>query len=241
MPLLRLAELEVLWAVRVAVHWVHRVHPLRACFRARSAYSSTDRPPRSCSSGSSFRARPPLQSSFASAPARSLSGTGPLPGFRPSSRHHRARPPAAGAPNSPLRSVLRCSQPLDGFLRAPASRACFIPQPPPGIVPRSGGSLPAQPRFLIESVVPPCRWQAPALRAFARRPRTARAGFEALLRAGPRAGDSVVSLLADRSPPRVRPPPGPLSRREPRLTQGHPLMESPPPNPHALLAPHARA
>jgi hypothetical protein len=38
-----------------------------------------------------------------------------LPGFRPSSRHHRRCPLGAGALRLPLRSVHRFSQPLDGL------------------------------------------------------------------------------------------------------------------------------
>jgi hypothetical protein len=40
-----------------------------------------------------------------------------LPGFRPSSRHHRKRPLVRELPIFPLRSVLRFSQPPDGLLR----------------------------------------------------------------------------------------------------------------------------
>jgi len=68
-------------------------------------------------SGSFPRVLDPLQSSFALTPARSLSGSGRLPGSPPSSRHHRVRPLDSRVPKSSIRSVRRCSQPLDGFLR----------------------------------------------------------------------------------------------------------------------------
>jgi len=43
--------------------------------------------------------------------------TNHLPGFWPSSRHHEIASTHAGHPMPPLRSALRFSQPLDGFLR----------------------------------------------------------------------------------------------------------------------------
>ena len=68
-----------------------------------------------------------------------------LPRFRPSSRHHRARPPAASDPHRPLRSVHRLSQPLDGLLRASASRVCFTPRATSRVPHRPGDSPSAQP------------------------------------------------------------------------------------------------
>jgi len=62
-----------------------------------------------------------------------------LPGFLPSWRHHARCPLIACALRRPLRSVLRLSQPLDGFLHLHALRACFIPLPRPGFL-RSGTS-----------------------------------------------------------------------------------------------------
>jgi len=135
-------------------------------------------------SGSFPRARDPLQSSFALTPAHSLSGSGCLPGSPPSSRHHRVRP---------LDS--RASQVLDTFRpqafstsrrlsRTPASRACFIPQPPPGTF-RSFRGLPSprSRRF-------PHRKRAAPLPLFAGRspeqvwsPRSGALDFEALIRA----------------------------------------------------------
>jgi hypothetical protein len=161
-------------------------------------------------SGSSLRVPDPLQSSFAPTPARSLSGSGGLPGFRPSSRHHRARPLDSRAPKSSIRSVRRCSQPLDGFLRAPAPQACFIPQPRPGNSARSGVTFSAQPPD-------PHRNRACPL-AVVRRPlaRTSLAatagalGFEALIRAELARDGSVVSLPDVHAPLRVSSPPGPL-------------------------------
>lgn len=103
----------------------------RTCFQARRV-DTHPTVPLSELSGSSPRARDPLQSSFALTPAHDPFGTRLLPGFHPSSRHHRVRPLASRVPKSSIRSVRRRSQPLDGFLRTPASRACYIPQPRPG-------------------------------------------------------------------------------------------------------------
>ena len=50
-----------------------------------------------------------------------------------------------GLSKSPLRAAHRFSQPLDGLLRAPASRAYCIPQPRPGFVLFRGVSLRAAP------------------------------------------------------------------------------------------------
>jgi hypothetical protein len=65
----------------------------------------------------------PLQSSFVRAPRRSpCDARLHLPvGFVPSSRHHsKAATIFRGASHAPLRSVLRLSQPLDGFFRSRA-------------------------------------------------------------------------------------------------------------------------
>jgi len=102
-----------------------------------------------------------------------------LPGFRPSSRHHARYPLIACALRRPLRSVLRFSQPLDGFLHLHAVRACFIPLPRTGFL-RSGTSPDpdwASARRRIHSPMPlvdprsPCGCHAnlPRLRGFSLR------------------------------------------------------------------------
>jgi len=63
----------------------------------------------------------------------SLSGRRVLPGSLPSSRRHHRCPRFARALPLPLRSVLRFSQPLDGFLHLSALRAYCIPLPRPGL------------------------------------------------------------------------------------------------------------
>jgi len=109
-----------------------------------------------------------------------------LPGSRPSSRSDRVRPLMSRVPKSSIRSVRRCSQPLDGFLRAPAPRACFIPQPRPGCFARSGASL------LRAAIVSSSERSAPLPlldSCSAGRILTATAddlGFEALIRSGAR-------------------------------------------------------
>jgi len=110
-----------------------------------------------------------------------------LQGSRPSSRLDRVRPLDSRVPKSSIRSVRRCSQPLDGFLRTPAPRACFIPQPHPGCFARSRACL------LPAAVVSSSERPAPLPLFDGRSPGrilTATAGalgFEAFLRAGARA------------------------------------------------------
>lgn len=133
-------------------------------------------------SGSFPRVLDPLQSSFALTPARSLSGSGRLPGSPPSSRHHRVRPLDSRVPKSSIRSVRRCSQPLDGFLRAPAPRACFIPQPHPGhSCSFRGLPSPRSHCFLIGSEFPPAVAHRP-LASTSLAATTGDLGFEAFIR-----------------------------------------------------------
>jgi len=134
----------------------------------------------SCSSSSSEFLRsllPPLPFR-----ARAL-----LPGSLPSSRHHRVRPLISRVPKSSIRSVRRCSQPHDGFLRtrlsglfhpAAASRALTLVQ---------GLPISAQRSCLVGTICPL------AVASASRSPGrilTATAGalgFEAFIRAGARA------------------------------------------------------
>jgi hypothetical protein len=141
----------VLYAKRLATHWVRRVvshgavsiSALSTCFV---------RPfPRDLLR---FRAHPlspsPLQSSFASTPRSSPFGASfTCLGSRPSSRHHPhaatfiATTPIAVASFRPQAfSASRRFAPRSGL------QAYFIPLPRPGSS-RSGASLPAQPPFLI--------------------------------------------------------------------------------------------
>jgi hypothetical protein len=135
-----------------------------------------------------------------SLPSSSLSGADRLPGSLPSSRRDRLRPLFSRVPKSSIRSVRRRSQPLDGFLRNPAPRACFIPQPRPGRFARSGGYL------LLAAVVPSSRRPAPVPLFDGRSPGrilTATAGalgFEALFRAGARARRSWQLAFLEGAP-----------------------------------------
>jgi len=110
----------------------------------------------------------------------------------------------------------------------PASRACFIPQPPPGTSARSGAYLlRAAAAFLIGSELPPCRCSPAALQnesgVHIRRPR-----LRGLDPRGARTfGWSVVSLPSGRSPLRVSLLQDLFSRRCSRLTQEHPLLKLP--------------
>jgi len=85
-----------------------------------------------------------------------LSGKHFLPGFRPSSRCHRRRPLAARVLRPALRSVLRFSQPLDGFRHLSVVRAYCIPPPRPGFV-RSGVCSRPTAALTRRQAVPPCR------------------------------------------------------------------------------------
>jgi len=134
-------------------------------------------------SGSCPRARDPLQSSFALTPARSLSGAGLLPGFRSSSRHHRVRPLARGHSKPSIRSVRRCSQPLDGFLRhrlcGPVSSRSRVQD-----ICSFRGSPSLRSRcFLIGSELPPCRCSPGRSPEQVWSPRSGALGFEAFVRA----------------------------------------------------------
>jgi len=78
------------------------------------------------------------------------------PGSRPSSRHHRSASTSAKVTKPSLRSVLRFSQPLDGFLRPPAVQAYSIPPPRPGLSPFRGFS-PRAAELPHREPIPPCR------------------------------------------------------------------------------------
>jgi hypothetical protein len=130
-----------------------------------------------------------------------------LPGFRPSSRYHRARPLDTEVPKLPLRSAHRLSQPLDGLLR-PQLR---------GLVPsrshvqgssRTGASPSVQRPSLVGKNCPHAVVRS-ALTAPERA--TATLGildFEAFFHTKKRLSGSVINLPFVRSPLRVPPPPG---------------------------------
>jgi len=132
----------------------------------------------------------------------------------------------AGVP-SPLRSVHRRSQPLDGFLRTRALQACFIPQPRPGpSLPFRGFFLRAADSLLQED-------RAPLPLACERSPNRSSAAtltrpdFEALLHTKRRFKGSIIKSCLRPLPSSGSSPPGsPFSRRVSRLTQDHPLMKS---------------
>ena len=129
-----------------------------------------------------------------------------LPGFRPSSRHHRKRPLVRESPSIPASfrpQVFSTSRRL-----APLStlRVYCAPQPRPGFSPSRGFSrstaVPTRRRS-----VPPCR-----CRPNTHRPKPAamleRLDFEALLREPMRSSGLGFSLPLGRSPLRVPPPSG---------------------------------
>ena len=170
--------------------------------------------------GSRFENTPPPQRPSDNTRSTPYDAEPYLPGFLPSSRHHRAHPLSARLP-APLRSARRLSQPLDGFLRARLR----------GLIPSRGhvqgflfrASPSAQQLFLIERALPPCRWVGAAAGC------SQRHGLHPRLRGLPPCGDAFVQLGDWPSLCRSRlqcPPPGlPLSRREPSYL-GHPLLAS---------------
>jgi len=149
-------------------------------FRVRHRFR-TNRPPSSFKAGFILSCLISSSEFLRRSSSPALSGRHVLPGFLPSTRRHRRCPLVAGARPLPLRSVLRFSQPLDGFLHLPALRACCIPQPRPGFH-RSGASpipqpsrlvagpcLPAVVVSLLTSASAGCHNEAPRLRGFAPR------------------------------------------------------------------------
>jgi hypothetical protein len=130
-----------------------------------------------------------------------------LRGFRPSSRHHRARPLHARVPRPSLRSVHELSQLLDGLRRAPASRACFIPQPRPGFV-RVQGLLPRFSQAFSSKVAAPMPFgRGPSPTNLGCQVQTRRLrGFDPQRGAFHRPG---FSRSDSRCPPHVLAPPGP--------------------------------
>jgi hypothetical protein len=147
-------------------------------------------------------------------------------GFVPSSRHQsKAATFVRRASHAPLRSVLRFSQPPDGFFR---SR-------PRGLIPsrchvqgylRSGASLPPQPPFLIGKSLPPCRCcfaaptHGPTFAGSPVSPRATPLGFEAFICVRPRSSSPVIHLAQGRSPLRIsRSSRFSLSQRQPPLSR----------------------
>lgn len=124
-----------------------------------------------------------------------------LPGSWPSSRPHRLASTHARVPKPPLRSVLRRSQPLDGFLRKLACRLVSsrsrVQDPS-----RSGASLSVQPPLLVAAIVAPLPLP-PHRSSVARWPRIRRPGFEACSTRRRVADREAVSSAIARSPLRV--------------------------------------
>jgi len=113
-----------------------------------------------------------------------------------------------GLPGSPLRSVLRFLQPLDG-LRRPRLRGLIASRCHVQGFHRSGGSPDPQPHRLVTGSCP----RAVVLRALTGKPAATLGGldFEALLRGPMRSSRQGVSLPRGRSPLRLSPPSGPGS------------------------------
>jgi len=126
------------------------------------------RSPGSYAPGSFFLIAAPLQSSFARLPPETFRNRGSLPGFRPSSRHHQARPHARGVPSPRFvpstgsLSLPTVSSALDSaglFHPAAASRARFLVQGllSPHVHPSSSEGASPMPLALAHS--PSFRWR----------------------------------------------------------------------------------
>jgi hypothetical protein len=170
--------------------------PRRSCFHPRRRLHRPTVPP-----GLSDRVHSLVSQTLFGVPSSALPaapfGRHVLPGFLPSSRHHRSASTCARAHPLSLRSVLRLSLPLDGFLRHPASRACCIPQPRPGFS-RPGVSPDPQPYRLVAGRCP----RAVVARALTGKPAATRVRLdsEAFIRGPMRSAGSVFSLARARSP-----------------------------------------
>ena len=102
----------------------------------------SNRPLERFASGSSSRVFVSLQSTFVPKPARCISTPSPTcQGSLPIRGFTGEHPLNAGVTMALRRSALRLSQPLDGLLHPPVSRAYFIPQPRSGFFPFRGFSL----------------------------------------------------------------------------------------------------
>jgi hypothetical protein len=124
-----------------------------------------------------------------------------------------------GTSQVPLRSVLGLSQPLDGFLRALASRACCIPRPRPGLAPVQGLHPHPQPDLPRREFRAPWPLLVPRLVDRSRPPARSDLGFEVLLRGRIRTAEAVRSL------PQVSCSSGPWAMPAmTRVTSGQPLL-----------------
>lgn len=120
--------------------------------------------------GSSFLGVPPPQSSFARfSRSASFDPSTPTQGFVPHRGITGTRPPGARFATTSLRSALRLSQPLDGLLRPPAWRACFIPHTTSRVV-AVQGLLSPRSRTLSSSAVAPLPFSSRALTGRSRLP-----------------------------------------------------------------------
>jgi len=226
---LRSARSEVLYANRFAAHWVHRASSASRLFQsAGERHSRSAVPPVRLKTELILPHATPLQSPFTQFPRRSsFDARLHLPlGFRPSSRHHSsAATIPRGTSHAPLRSVLRFSQPLDGFFR---SRACRL------ISSRSHVQGQTFVQGLLSRRSHPSSSEGassmPLLhrRSYTRsdfhrlvcRPRAMPLDFEASICAGPRSSSPVIRLAQSRSPLRIsRSSRSSLSRRRPPLSR----------------------
>jgi hypothetical protein len=189
---------------RARGYWVHRWAPRRACFHACTSAMLEDRYLRSC--GTILRPFSHLTDSPSeflqldrcprlSARATTYQGLCPLRDITP------VRLPVTGVPKSPIRSVLRRSQPPDGLFRSEAHKlvsSCNRVQGAPrsGVWPLCTATLPRR------EELPPCRW-CEARSPTNRLPQTTHLDFEAFLHT-----ESRITSSAVRPRPRTLPSSG---------------------------------
>jgi len=130
------------------------------CFQAAWSLSFANRP-LTLGPGSSVLFRPFFRVPSPSWLPSSFDSSVPAQGFGPLRDFTCVRPQFVRFPNPSLRSARRFSQPFDGLLRTLASWAYSIPLPRSGFLfPFRGLSPLAQPYFLVESLLPPCRFSS---------------------------------------------------------------------------------
>jgi hypothetical protein len=193
-------------ASRPAAHWFTAAGSSGLFPNPRSEHLSTDLP-------SNFEIRdqalfvPLLQSSFVPNTHPELLAPGPPAWVSALIATSPGASTLTRVPRPSLRSAHELSQLLGGFLHAPASRACFIPQPRPGFV-RVQGLLPRCSQAFSSKVVAPMPFQPEpsptnlGCQVRARRLRGLHPHRGAFRRPGFSRNDS-------RFPPHVPAPPGP--------------------------------
>jgi len=143
-----------------------------------------------------------------------------LPGFHPSSRHHRRYPPGSGFP-APAPCRPQAFSASRRFDPPSALRACFIPQPRPGLFVRPGVSPDPQPSRLVARRCP----LAVVVRPLTGKPAATgeRLGFEALLHGPMRSSERGLAAPSVAPLYGFSPPPGTGASV---VSRAHPVFRS---------------